>query len=71
MQTKKITEAGNYITKPRAITDEDLIQDYRYYQAQFFLKKMLETGLINIDEFNKITEKNRQTFSPYLAEIMV
>jgi hypothetical protein len=38
--------------------------------AQKLVKAMLEKGLISVDEFNKITEKNRKTFSPYLAEIM-
>lgn len=38
--------------------------------AQKVLEKMLDTGLISVDEFNRITEKNRQTFSPFLSEIM-
>lgn len=52
------------------ISDEQMRKDYNYYKAQKLLKAMLENGLISIDEFNKISEKNRQTFSPYLAEIM-
>lgn len=52
------------------ISDEQMRKDYSYYKAQKLLKAMLENGLISIDEFNKISEKNRQTFSPYLAEIM-
>ncbi len=35
--------------------------------AQKLLEKMLGTGLISVDEFNKITAKNRQTFSPFLS----
>lgn len=34
------------------------------------IEKLLGAGLISEGEFNKITEKNRQTFSPYLVEIM-
>lgn len=52
------------------ITDEQLKRDYHYHMAQKILKSMLEKGLISADEFNKITRKNRETFSPYLAEIM-
>lgn len=52
------------------ITLEQLSCDYKYFKAQKMLKAMLEKGLISADEFNKITEKNRKTFSPYLAEIM-
>lgn len=52
------------------ITDEQLKREYNYYMAQKILKSMLEKGLISADEFNKITRKNREIFSPYLAEIM-
>lgn len=38
--------------------------------AQKIAKAMLDKGMISIDEFNKISEKNRETFSPYLVEIM-
>ena len=52
------------------ITDEQLKREYNYCMAQKILKSMLEKDLISADEFNKITRKNRETFSPYLAEIM-
>ena len=52
------------------ITDEQLKRDYFYHTAQKILKSMLEKGLVSADEFNKITMKNREIFSPYLAEIM-
>lgn len=41
-----------------------------YYKVQKLLEKMLGTGLISVDEFSKITAKNRQTFSTFLSEIM-
>ena len=41
-----------------------------YVRAQQILTSMLEKGLITLSEFNKITELNRKTFSPLLAEIM-
>lgn len=52
------------------ITDEQLKQDCCYHIAQKILKSMLEKGLVSADEFNKITMKNREIFSPYLADIM-
>ncbi len=52
------------------ITQEDLQHEYDYYKAQKLLETMFMFGMISVDEFNKITEKNRKTFSPYLAEIM-
>jgi hypothetical protein len=39
--------------------------------AQKLLEKMLGTGLISVDEFNKLTAINRETFSPLFAEIML
>ena len=32
-------------------------------------KKMLEKGLISVDEFNKIMAKNQESFSPFFARI--
>lgn len=62
-------ESISVLLKPH-ITDEQLKRDYNYCMAQKILNAMLEKGLISADEFNKITRKNRETFSPYLAEIM-
>nr|WP_242863401.1 SHOCT domain-containing protein [Clostridium botulinum] len=58
------------ISVKKVYMQEELQREYDYILAQKILKSILEKGLINIDEFNKITELNRQTFSPYLAEIM-
>ncbi len=52
------------------MTEEQMRKDYYYYLAQKIIKLMLDKGLITDDEWGKITEKNRQTFSPYLVEIM-
>ena len=41
-----------------------------YYRAEQIAKSMLDNGLISLVEYNKLTELNRQTFSPFLAEIM-
>ncbi len=51
-------------------TDEQLQNEYDYILAQKMLESILEKGLITNDEFNKITELNRQYFSPFLVEIM-
>ena len=52
------------------ITNEQLTSEYNYYLVQKLLKKALSEKLITVDEFNKISEKNRLSFSPVLAEIM-
>ena len=71
MQVTKITREQK-ISSPvaKAYTTEELQREYDYYMAQKLLEKMLGEGFISIDEFNKITAKNRQTFSPFLSEIM-
>ena len=67
----KITEpdSSSVLMKSR-MTEEQLCGDYKYCMAQKIIKEMLDRGLISVDEFNKISERNRQTFSPYLSEIM-
>ena len=54
----------------KTFTEEELQHEFDYFVAQQMLKKLLDMGNISVDVFNKITEKNRQTFSPYLSEIM-
>ena len=50
-------------------TDAELQNEYNYILAENFTKKLLEKGLISVDEFNKIMEKNQRTFSPFFARI--
>lgn len=54
----------------KTFTEEELQHEFDYFVAQQMLEKLLNMGNISVDVFNKITEKNRQTFSPYLSEIM-
>lgn len=71
MQVTKLTaEQMNAATKKHEYTEEEMQQEYRYMLAQQMTKKLLEKGLISDVEFNKITAKNRETFSPKLAAIM-
>jgi hypothetical protein len=52
------------------VSHEQMQREVDYVRAQQILTSMLEKGLITLSEFNKITELNRKTFSPLLAEIM-
>lgn len=67
----KIIEPGSSpaLMKSR-MPEEQLCSDYKYCMAQKIIKEMLDKGLISVDEFNKISKRNRKTFSPFLAEIM-
>lgn len=55
---------------PKPIRQTDIEQDYNFFQAQKIAKNMLELGLISLSGFNKLTEINRKTFSPFWVEIM-
>jgi hypothetical protein len=68
--TKFTDEQQKPISIKKVYTKEELQREYYYILAQKILKFILEKELISVDEFNKITEKNQQTFSPYLVEIM-
>lgn len=63
-------EQQSPVSYVKTFTTEELEKEYDYYMAQKLLEKMLGAGLISVAEFNKITAKNRQTFSPFLLEIM-
>lgn len=67
----KITEQNQFpVPLKYKMTEEQMRKEYYYCLAQKIIKTMLNKGLITDDEWSKITEKNRQTFSPYLVEIM-
>ena len=54
-----------------ALFKQEMLQsEFDYYMAQKLLEKLREAGLITKEELDKITAKNRQSFSPYLARIM-
>lgn len=58
------------VSAPTPPTTEQLQRDAGYHKAQILLQNMLDSGLIPLSEYNKITLLNRKTFSPYLVEIM-
>ena len=71
MQVTKVTDGfQNQTAERKRFTDEELQKEFDYYMAQKLLKNLRETGLITNEELDKITAKNRQSFSPYLARIM-
>jgi hypothetical protein len=68
MNEINITDHISVTVKPT--TQEDIDRDINYHKAQKVAEKMLSLGLISLSEFNKLTQINRQTFSPFLVEIM-
>ena len=71
MQVTKITSPIE-VKEPsdHRFTQEQLQREFNYMQAEKITKKLLERGLITVDEFDKIMRENQRSFSPYLAEIL-
>ncbi|QPR67966.1 hypothetical protein I6G82_22810 [Lysinibacillus macroides] len=73
-EDKKVTKITDEIIDKsielKRVSQEQLQREFDYIQAEKMLRKMLQKGLITEAEFNKIDALNRQTFSPFLAEIM-
>ena len=51
-------------------TPEEVQRDYDYFMAQKAAEQMLKDKLISLSEFDKLTQINRETFYPYLVELM-
>lgn len=70
MQVTKIVNSEisyNDIPKP---TNAEMQNEYNFILAEQMTRKLLDKGLISVDEFNKIMAKNRRSFSPYISRIM-
>lgn len=68
---KYVTNVKTEISlEKKPISQEQLQHEHDYFLAQKILESMLAKGLITVDEFNKITTLNRESFSPALAPIM-
>ncbi len=67
---ENITTSIPVSASPKPIQQTDIEQDYNFFQAQKVAENMLELGLISLSEFNKLSLKNRETFSPFWVEIM-
>lgn len=52
------------------VEDEVIHQDHKYVMAERLCMNLLDKGLINQVEFDRIMEKNRDRFSPLLAVIV-
>ena len=51
-------------------TPEEVQRDYDYFMAQKAAEQLLKDKLISLSEFDKLTRINRETFYPYLVELM-
>ena len=49
---------------------EQLQREVNYHKAQRISEKMLDLGLLTEEQFQKLTQLNRETFKPFLAGVM-
>jgi hypothetical protein len=61
----------DYVKRAKlSMPPEELQGELDYWRSKKILQKMLDKGLITPDEFHKIDELNRRSFSPKLAQLM-
>ena len=66
-----MTQNCNAPLQPRENwTPEEVQRDYDYFMAQKAAEQLLKDKLISLSEFDKLTRINRETFYPYLVELM-
>ena len=70
MKVTKLEAIDSIKYEAKKPSQASIKNEHDYLVAENFTKKLLEKGLINQNEFDKIMVKNRETFSPFLAEIM-
>ncbi len=49
---------------------QKIINEINYYKAQAITELLYASSMITFDEYDKLTEMNRQTFSPLLADLL-
>ncbi|MBR2087872.1 MAG: hypothetical protein IJ906_12170 [Oscillospiraceae bacterium] len=49
---------------------QKILVEVNYYRAQKITEQLYAVGLITFDEYDKLTELNRQTFSPLYVDLL-
>ena len=49
---------------------QDIINEVNYYRAQKITEQLYAAGMISFDEYDKLTELNRRSFSPIFVELL-
>ncbi len=70
MQVTKLESVESVKYEAVKPSEASLKNEYDYLIAENLTKRLLENGFIIQSEFDKIMAKNRETFSPFLADIM-
>ncbi|WP_281528145.1 SHOCT domain-containing protein [Ruminococcus champanellensis] len=49
---------------------QKIIDELNYYRAQKITEMLYEQGMISFVEYDKLTELNRESFSPLFADLL-
>ncbi|SFX60322.1 SHOCT domain-containing protein [Ruminococcus sp. XPD3002] len=49
---------------------QKIIDEVNYHKAQKITESLYKSGLISFDEYDKLTQLNRQSFSPLFVELL-
>jgi hypothetical protein len=49
---------------------QKIIDDVNYHKAQKITESLYKSGLISFDEYDKLTQLNRQSFSPLFVDLL-
>ena len=49
---------------------QKIIDEINYHKAQAITELLYASGMITFDEYDKLTDLNRQTFSPMYADLL-
>lgn len=49
---------------------QKIIDEVNYHKAQKLTESLYKSGLISFDEYDKLTQLNRQSFSPLFVDLL-
>ena len=49
---------------------QKIIDEIEYYKAQAITERLYAGGMITFDEYDKLTDLNRETFSPLYTDLL-
>ena len=50
--------------------NNQVVDEINYYKAQAITELLYAGGMITFDEYDKLTDLNRETFSPLYADLL-
>ncbi len=70
MNVTQISENGMIAMELPKPTNQEMQNEYDYILAEQMTKNLLCKGLITEDEYGRIMDRNRDSFSPLILRIM-